>query len=78
VICEFIIGTVESNLNNNATISEIEQILENFPCNELPPAIAAQCKIFIETFTPKLIQWILDNEPPHEFCLEVSLCNSKK
>jgi len=76
-ICELVVTFAENYLANNGTISELEAAVEQL-CSALPNPYSQQCDQFVEAQMPALIQWLINNEPPQQFCTSVGLCGSKK
>ena len=71
--CEYLMSLVESVLGNNATEAEIVQFVDKV-CTLVPGSLKPACESLIETYGPKLIQFLLDREDPATFCAQVGLC----
>ena len=52
---------------------EIEAALEQV-CSIVPDKLKSECKIFIETYTPQLIDLLLQNVTPKVICSTLTLC----
>eukprot|EP00029_Vermamoeba_vermiformis_P006925 TRINITY_DN284_c0_g1_i1.p1 TRINITY_DN284_c0_g1~~TRINITY_DN284_c0_g1_i1.p1 ORF type:complete len:210 (-),score=55.03 TRINITY_DN284_c0_g1_i1:653-1282(-) len=74
-ICEFVVQAAEGYIQSNATLKEIETLLDSV-CSILPGGFQDQCADFIDNYLELAIQWILSNENPDVFCTQVGLCSS--
>lgn len=72
-VCETVIQYVDSLLEQNATIEEIEQTLEKV-CNFLPGNLKKQCDDIIETYGPAIVQLLAQYADPSEICQAIGLC----
>ena len=43
-------------------------------CNMVPSAYRDQCEAFIEQYSKKLIELLLEESPPHTICTLIHLC----
>jgi saposin len=76
-MCQFLMGYVESELGNNYTVANIEQVLDQV-CTLVPSAFKAQCVSLINEYTSQLIQLLLNEETPELICQQIGLCSSEK
>eukprot|EP01127_Copromyxa_protea_P020179 TRINITY_DN66_c0_g1_i10.p1 TRINITY_DN66_c0_g1~~TRINITY_DN66_c0_g1_i10.p1 ORF type:complete len:203 (+),score=48.54 TRINITY_DN66_c0_g1_i10:615-1223(+) len=76
-ICELVVNFAENYLQNNGTIAGLEKAVEGV-CKVLPSSYAAECTAFVDSQLPSLIQWIVANENPQQFCTQAGLCTSAK
>ncbi len=52
---------------------EIEGALEQV-CSIVPQQMKSECKLFIKTYTPQLIDLLLQNVTPKLICSTLTLC----
>ncbi|ELU16785.1 hypothetical protein CAPTEDRAFT_225175 [Capitella teleta] len=76
-VCETVIQYVDTLLEENSTIAEIEAVLEKV-CNFLPTSLQQQCDTIIETYGKTIVQMIVDDASPEEICTAIGLCTSVK
>merc|ERR1711879_222754 len=60
-ICKMLVGFVESYVQANQTVTQIESLLGRV-CRLTP--FASQCVLFVDTYTPLIVQYIQANEDP--------------
>ncbi|CAL8094179.1 unnamed protein product [Orchesella dallaii] len=77
VICEFVITTLDQQLQDNATEEEIKDKVEN-ACTYLPKTVEGRCKVLIETFGEEIIQYLSQEVDPAEICSRLGLCKDTK
>jgi len=75
-VCQLVVSYVESYIAQNATEAEIIKALDSL-CANLP-IFGQQCDAIVAQYTPQIIQWIINKEPPQAFCASVGLCPNKK
>jgi len=75
-VCELVVTYVEQFVAQNKTISEIITEVDNL-CSLLPSPFNSACDSFASAYVPQLVQWIINNENPQEFCTEIGICSSK-
>ena len=75
-ICEYVVGQVEQVLDNNATDYEIMNALASACQLLVEPSWVQDCKTFIDTEGPILIEHIVAQDPPAVACAAIDLCNS--
>lgn len=73
--CELSITVVENYLQNNHTITELEQVLDNL-CDKTP--FSHDCSELVNEYLPSIINLLEQKEPPAEICAQIHLCNSSK
>jgi len=73
-ICVEVIGLIETYVESNATVSEIEQYLEAL-CS-LIPGFSAVCDQIVQTGLSTIVSWIEQNENPKQICTQIGLCTS--
>jgi saposin len=76
-VCEIVAQVVESQLENNATVSEIQQKLDSL-CGDLPNPYNGECTLIVNAYLPQIIQWIENNETPQVVCQQISLCPNQE
>eukprot|EP01125_Pyxidicula_operculata_P004520 TRINITY_DN1709_c0_g1_i1.p1 TRINITY_DN1709_c0_g1~~TRINITY_DN1709_c0_g1_i1.p1 ORF type:complete len:203 (-),score=46.26 TRINITY_DN1709_c0_g1_i1:157-765(-) len=75
-LCEFVIGQVESLIQQNATEQEVLGFIED-ACNVLPSPYNSLCVAEIQAEGPQIIQYIINQEPPQTVCTQLYLCQSE-
>jgi saposin len=73
-MCTYVIQSMESWLEQNATINEIESYLDQL-CT-LVPDLDAQCEAIVNTGVPKVVSWIEANESPTDVCTQLGFCGN--
>ena len=71
--CELSITALENYLQNNHTITELEQVLDNL-CDKTP--VSHDCSELVNEYLPSIINLIEQEETPDEICNQIHLCNS--
>jgi len=71
-VCEAIVGFVESYVEQNATIAQIEARLDAL-CALAGP-FATQCVALVNAYLPQIIQWVEKNETPEDICTKLGVC----
>lgn len=74
-ICEYALGWVEKEIAGNYTVSKIEDALDKV-CSILPKTYRGLCDQLIETYTPELIDFIIQKESPDVICELIKVCDS--
>jgi len=75
-VCETVIQYAKSLLEQNSTMQQIEAALDKV-CNFLPSDISAECKNFIDTYGPAVLNLLLVELTPEMICTEIGLCEEK-
>ncbi len=73
--CELSITAVENYLQNNHTVTELEQVLDNL-CDKTP--FSKDCSELVNEYLPSIINLLEQKESPSEICTQIHLCNSTK
>ena len=76
-VCTVAISYLENYITANSTEAEITSLVENL-CNVLPSVLALPCDAFVEEYGPHLINWLVNKEPPGQFCSTIGLCSKSK
>ncbi|XP_031441187.1 prosaposin-like [Clupea harengus] len=71
--CVYLIELLEKLLPKEKTETAIAHMLERV-CNMVPSAYRDQCEAFIEQYSKKLIELLLEESPPHTICTLIHLC----
>jgi cathepsin B len=74
-VCEYALGWVEKEIAGNYTESKIEGALEKV-CGLLPKSYTSMCDTLIESYTPELINFILEKESPDVICKLLKVCET--
>lgn len=75
-ICETVMQYVDSLLEKNSTIQEIEAVLDKV-CNFLPSSLTQECDNFIQQYGPLIIHLLAAEMAPQQVCTAIGLCTSK-
>lgn len=75
-VCEYALGWVEKEIAGNFTVSKIEGALEKV-CGILPKSYTSLCDNLVESYTPEIINFILQKESPDVICKMIGLCSSE-
>jgi saposin len=76
-ICETIVQYLEALVEQNATMAEIEAVLEKI-CGYFPDSMSKQCDAIVEQYGPMIIHYISVLESPKQLCTLIGLCDAKK
>jgi len=76
-VCEIVVQVAENYLEQNKTVAEIEQKLDQV-CNDLPSPYNGECTLIVEAYLPQIIEWLQNDEPPATLCAQLSLCSSQQ
>lgn len=73
--CEFVIQLLIGYLSTNEdyAIHEVEAFLHAIPCGWIP-GFENECDTIVDTYTPEIIDYLINNTSPHGFCHYVSIC----
>jgi saposin len=75
-VCTFLVGDVESYLQDNETESDILGFLEK-DCDIFGiKSWVATCQGIVATFGPEIIKLVVAKQPADVVCTEIGLCNS--
>ena len=69
VLCEYVITTLDSMLQDKTNEAEIKTALENL-CSLLPSSVEKQCDTFVDTYTGRNYLMIFFNEFKTSFRLD--------
>ncbi|XP_077973904.1 uncharacterized protein LOC120347581 isoform X1 [Styela clava] len=75
-LCEVVVKQLDSYLTEDATQAKFIEVFEKV-CADLPESDRAQCKNFVETYTPTLLDLLVQELAPNEICALIKLCNSE-
>jgi len=73
VLCEYVITTLDSMLQDKTNEAEIKRSLESL-CSLLPSSIEKQCDTFVETYTDLIIDMLTKDVSPEMICSNLGLC----
>lgn len=74
-ICEYALGWVEKEIAGNYTVSKIEGALEKV-CGLLPKSYTSLCDNLVESYTPEIINFIIQKESPDVICKLLKVCET--
>nr|XP_039273546.1 uncharacterized protein LOC120347581 isoform X5 [Styela clava] len=75
-LCEVVVKQLDSYLTEDATQAKFIEVFEKV-CADLPESDRAQCKNFVQTYTPTLLDLLVQELAPNEICALIKLCNSE-
>ena len=73
VLCEYVITTLDSMLEDKTNKAEIKSDLEKL-CSLLPKSVRGQCDNFVETYTDLIIDMLTKDVSPEMVCQNLGLC----
>ncbi|PIK44812.1 hypothetical protein BSL78_18317 [Apostichopus japonicus] len=73
VLCQYVMKEVESLLAKESTISDIEAALDKV-CSLMPGTLSQQCQQFVDTYTPTIVNLLVQYVPPRLVCVVLRLC----
>lgn len=76
VMCEYAMTQLDEMIKDDKTEESIKHALENM-CSVLPKSIKPECTLFVDMYTDKIIQLLLDDLTPDQVCQALHLCKPK-
>jgi len=73
-LCEYVIGAVENWVEQNSTVSEIEQYLQQL-CSFVP-AFGQVCDQIADEGVDAIVSYLQNNENPQQVCTQIGACSS--
>ncbi|XP_071829151.1 uncharacterized protein [Apostichopus japonicus] len=73
VLCQYVMKELESLLAKESTISDIEAALDKV-CSLMPGTLSQQCQQFVDTYTPTIVNLLVQYVPPRLVCVVLRLC----
>jgi len=73
ILCEYVITTLDSMLEDKTNEAEIKASLEKL-CSLLPSSVEKQCDTFVETYTDIIIDMLTKDVSPEMICTNLGLC----
>jgi len=73
VLCEYVITTVDSMLEDKANQDQIKAALETV-CSVLPSSVEKQCDDFVDQYTAIIIDMLTKDVSPEMVCANLGLC----
>ena len=74
-LCVFVANYVEGYLEQNYTIAQIDTLLDRV-CTLGPDSFIPECRDFINTEVPVIIEEFENYETPEEVCTQMGFCSS--
>merc|ERR1719317_1103884 len=72
-ICELIAGKLEDQIKDKTNEAQIESALEKV-CSYLPSSYKTECDTLVQTYTPQIIDLLVNDVSPKDLCTEIGLC----
>jgi len=73
-VCEYVVTQVDTYLENNNTIEEIEQLLDN-DCQIFGP-FSGTCTTLVNTYLPDIVNLLEQDYPPDVVCSILGVCGN--
>ncbi|CAD5122092.1 DgyrCDS10542 [Dimorphilus gyrociliatus] len=74
-ICKTVMQYVDSMLQKNSTIQEIEAVMDKV-CNFLPSSLTQECDSLVQQYGPLIIHLLAAEMAPQQICTAIGLCTS--
>jgi saposin len=74
-ICQFLVGYIDQELESNYSQANIERVLD-YVCDIVPSSLRSTCTAFVASYTPQLIQLLVNEASPEQVCTALNLCSS--
>ncbi|XP_059176040.1 uncharacterized protein LOC131955787 isoform X3 [Physella acuta] len=75
-LCKLVMEKLKSLISDKSTQAEIQSAMKKV-CHLLPASMQDKCAVFVETFGPMIIQFILAETNPSDICAKISLCTAQ-
>jgi len=72
--CQQIVGAIEQWVENNATVAQIVQYLDQYCA--LNPAFELECDAIVAYGVPTIVQWLQQNGSPATICKALGICKA--
>jgi saposin len=76
VVCETIVQYLEALLEQNATVTEIEAVLDKI-CDYLPATLKPKCDAVVQKYGPLIVHYISTSASPQQVCTLAKACDQK-
>jgi len=73
-ICEYAVTQIDTYLENNNTVEEIEQLLDN-DCQIFGP-FSGTCVTLVNTYLPEIVNLLEQDYPPNVVCSMLGICGN--
>jgi len=73
ILCEFVLNTVVSDLQNVTIEAAVKQALESV-CKKLPSSVEEQCTTLVETYGDAVLYLLVQEIDPATVCTSIKLC----
>lgn len=77
VICEYVLHELQTYLKNGQTEAEIKQYVDAI-CDKMPSVVRGECRKFVDTYEPLIVQLLVDEIDPSQICVEIKLCDGNQ
>eukprot|EP01133_Synstelium_polycarpum_P002475 gene2475-2816_t len=74
-VCDFVVKHAEDFVQQNRTVTQIEADLD-LACRVLPSTLSYNCKVIVKSYTPLIVNMILNKEDPDTICKQINLCTA--
>lgn len=75
IVCESAVQYVEALLQENATVAQVEAMLEKI-CNFVPDKTKSECDFVVQKYGPLIVQYIFSAMTPKAICELVGACET--
>jgi len=73
-VCQYVVGEMETYLNGNSTLTEIETFVEKI-CG-MYPSYETTCQHLIKTYLPTVIEKLEADFTPEMICKDIHFCSA--
>ena len=74
-LCKYVVAYVDAVIQTNQSEAAIDAALEKV-CTIAPHSLHSSCVQFVDTFGPKLVEYIAKYETPDNVCNAIGLCKN--
>uniref|UniRef100_A0A1B6M406 Pulmonary surfactant-associated protein B n=1 Tax=Graphocephala atropunctata TaxID=36148 RepID=A0A1B6M406_9HEMI len=75
VMCEFVLKTLEKDLQDKKTEAEIREAVEHV-CLVMPSTVRPKCKTFVDQYSDLIVTLLAQSVDPKQICQMLGLCTS--
>jgi len=74
VLCEFVMKTIEKDLQDKKTEEEIREAVEHV-CYVMPSTVRPKCKKFVDQYSDLIITLLAQSIAPKQICVMIGVCS---
>ncbi|CAL1543582.1 unnamed protein product [Lymnaea stagnalis] len=76
-LCEYVMQELDQMLAENSTQDQIEAALKKV-CDIVPATLRDECKEFLNTYGPLILQLLVQELQPQQICAAIGLCSANQ